>query len=122
MKSGGRPRSQNLNCGEYIDEYLAAHADGELSMRERRAADEHVGGCSRCRAQLADERALKALIRQHAGAVKTPGGVRLQIRAALAEIGNFRDGGRETAMRRAATAWGVRDGGREGKREGIRGL
>ncbi len=75
-----------MDCQEYISEYLAAHADNELTAQERRAAEDHLAGCPVCRAQLAEERALKALVRQHVGIVKTPADVRRSIRAALAEV------------------------------------
>jgi hypothetical protein len=75
-----------VDCKEYISEYLAAHADNELTAQERHAAEDHLGGCPGCRARLADERALKALVRQHVGIVKTPADVRRSIRAALAEV------------------------------------
>ena len=74
-----------MDCQEYISEYLAAHADNELTSQERRAAEDHLAGCPACRGQLAEERALKALMRQHVGIVKTPADVRRSIRAALAE-------------------------------------
>jgi hypothetical protein len=87
-----------MDCSEYIDEYLAAHADDELGVSEHRRVEEHLSGCARCRARLADERTLKALVRQHSGIVKAPADVRLRIRAALGEMveanlasGRFRD-------------------------------
>jgi hypothetical protein len=75
-----------VDCQEYISEYLAAHADNELTGQERRAAEDHLASCPACRGQLAEERALKALMRQQAGIVKTPADVRRSIRAALAEV------------------------------------
>jgi hypothetical protein len=75
-----------VDCREYISEYLAAHADNELTAQERRAAEDHLASCPACRAQLTEERALKALMRQHVGIVKTPADVRRSIRAALAEV------------------------------------
>jgi len=75
-----------VDCQRYISEYLAAHADNEVTAQERRAAEDHLDGCPACRAHLAEERALKALVRQHVGIVKTPADVRRSIRAALAEV------------------------------------
>ncbi|HVC44907.1 MAG TPA: zf-HC2 domain-containing protein [Candidatus Binataceae bacterium] len=72
-----------MECQEYIDEYLAAHADDELSLDQRRAVSVHLAGCAICRARLIEERSLKALVRQNAGIVKVPADVRLRIRAAL---------------------------------------
>jgi len=75
-----------VDCQEYVGEHLAAHADNELTAQERRAAEDHLAGCPACRSQLAEERALKALVRQHVGIVKAPADVRRSIRAALAEV------------------------------------
>ena len=66
-----------MNCEEYITNYLSAHADGELTPAEERAVAQHLGsgpddGCAVCRARLAEERLLKALIRRQAATVKTP--------------------------------------------------
>ena len=75
-----------MDCRKYISEYVAAHADGELSPQERRATDQHLAKCASCRALLAEECSLKALIRSNAGIVSTPPDVRLRIRAALSDI------------------------------------
>jgi len=72
-----------MECREYIEIYLAAHADGELDPAERRAADAHIDGCEGCRALLADERALKALIRDRLRKAPLPAGMRAAIRVAL---------------------------------------
>ena len=74
-----------LDCREYISEYLSAHADSELSARERSHADEHVAKCAACRARLVEERSLKASIRSEAGIIRTPSDVRMRIRAALGD-------------------------------------
>jgi len=74
-----------LNCREYIDDFLSAHADGELSGAQLREAEAHVAGCDACAARLADERALKSLVHQHASAVETPSAVRAKLLALLAE-------------------------------------
>jgi anti-sigma factor RsiW len=86
-----------LDCREYISEYLAGHADGELAPLARRGADEHVSGCPICRAQLIEARALKAMVRQGAAIVKTPADLKSRIRGALDE-----------ADRRAAAPWTAR--------------
>ena len=72
-----------MECREYIESYLAGHADGELDPAERRAADAHLDGCEICWALLADERALKALIRDRLGKAALPAGMRAAIRVAL---------------------------------------
>lgn len=77
-----------MNCEEYITNYLSAHADGELTPEEERAVAGHLGigvvdGCAACRARLAEEHLLKALIRRQAATVKTPEELNARIRAAL---------------------------------------
>ena len=77
-----------MNCEEYITDYLSAHADGELTPEEERAVLQHLGsgpldGCDICRARLAEERLLKALIRRQAATVKTPEEIQARINAAL---------------------------------------
>jgi Putative zinc-finger len=75
-----------LDCREYKDDYVAAHADGELSPLEVRLVDEHVAKCASCRALLSEECSLKALIRKSAGIIRTPADVRLRISAALGDL------------------------------------
>jgi hypothetical protein len=89
-----------MNCSEYINRFLSADADGQLSAEERHLVDEHLGGCHRCRALLDEELALKASIRSHMGTVRTPADTRLRIRAALGEA-DERTGGRTAILNRA---------------------
>jgi hypothetical protein len=84
--------AMKLDCQRYINDYLAAHADGELTTRERNDADAHVRSCAECRRRLADERSLKALVRQYTPLERTPAEVRLRIRAALGEAAEPRFG------------------------------
>lgn len=72
-----------MDCTTYIDDFLAAHADGELEGEDKRAADQHVAQCASCRAELEEQRALKALLRERAGMLRTPAQVRVSLRAAL---------------------------------------
>ncbi len=72
-----------MNCAEYIENFLAAHADGELEGDELRAAELHLAGCAKCRGLLADERALKALLRSKVGVLRTPAELRATLRSAL---------------------------------------
>jgi len=72
-----------LNCADYIENFLAAHADGELVGDELRAAQEHVAQCAKCRELLAQERALKALVRTRVGVLRTPAELRATLRSAL---------------------------------------
>jgi anti-sigma factor RsiW len=77
-----------VNCEEYITSYLSAHTDGELTPEEERAVVEHLGsgandGCAGCRARLAEEHLLKALIRRQATTIKTPEEFQARIHVAL---------------------------------------
>ena len=72
-----------MDCGTYIENYLSAHADGELAGEELRAAEEHVAGCAECREALQAERALKRLVHDHLAALRTPAQVRDRIMVAL---------------------------------------
>ncbi len=74
-----------MNCREYIDDFLSAHADGELSGAELREAEAHVASCKECATRLAEERAMKSLVRIGAGQVETPSPVRTRLLALLAE-------------------------------------
>lgn len=80
-----------MDCGTYIEKYLSAHVDGELSADELREAEEHIAGCVNCRARFAEERAVKALLRERAEMRRTPPMVRGSILAALDAIDNSRD-------------------------------
>ena len=75
-----------MDCRTYIENYLSAHVDGELSDDELRAAEEHLAGCVNCRAHFAEERAVKALLRERAALRRTPPLVRGSILAALDAI------------------------------------
>jgi hypothetical protein len=72
-----------VHCLEYIREYLAAHADNELSTSQLRTADSHLETCPPCRARLSRERTLKQIIRQQAGLTRAPAELRLRIRSVL---------------------------------------
>ena len=75
-----------MDCKTYIDKYLSAHVDGELSAAELREAEEHLAGCVNCRARFAEERAVKTLLRERAEMRRTPPMVRGSILAALDAI------------------------------------
>ncbi|MGH7934214.1 MAG: anti-sigma factor family protein [Candidatus Binataceae bacterium] len=87
-----------LVCREYRNEFLTAHVDGELSPLERRVADDHVAGCADCRARLADERALKALVHQHVRIIKAPAALRAGIRSVIARAAEAPSEGRRFQM------------------------
>lgn len=73
-----------MNHSEYIDQFLSAHADTELSGDELREAEAHVASCAECAARLAEERALKALVHRH-GQVSMPSAVQARLMTMLAE-------------------------------------
>ena len=92
-----------VNCEEYINKFLSAHADGELTPEEERAVVRHLGsgvddGCAACRARLAEERLLKALIKRQAAAAHAPQELRANIDRALDRID------RDAIPRRIGTA------------------
>lgn len=93
-----------MDCSEYISKYLAAQADDELAPHERRIAGDHLAKCARCRAMLAKERSLKALLHRSAGIVRTPADVRLRIRAALGEIAESQQERHASSSNRIALA------------------
>ncbi len=74
-----------MNCHAYIERFLSAHADGELTGAELRDAEAHVASCTECAARLRDERTLKSLVRRHAGPIETPSAVRAKLLTLLAE-------------------------------------
>jgi Putative zinc-finger len=75
-----------VDCDTYIKNYLSAHVDGELTPAELREVEEHLAGCVNCRARFAEERAVKALLRERAAMSRTPSMVRGSILAALDAI------------------------------------
>jgi hypothetical protein len=75
-----------VDCSTYIDKYLSAHVDGELSAAELREAEAHLAGCVNCRARFAEERAVKTLLRERAAIRRTPAMVRGSILAAMDAI------------------------------------
>ncbi|MGA7870743.1 MAG: zf-HC2 domain-containing protein, partial [Candidatus Binatus sp.] len=80
MKRAGHDK---VDCGTYIEKYLSAQVDGELSAAELRGAEEHLARCVHCRARFAEERAVKAMLRESATMHGTPPMVRGSILAAL---------------------------------------
>ena len=68
---------------QYIEQYLSADVDGALSPTERQAVAAHLAACADCRLRQADERALKALLRERIPIVSAPAELRQQIIAAL---------------------------------------
>jgi anti-sigma factor (TIGR02949 family) len=95
-------------CEEYIANYLSADADGELSSVERAAARAHLAGCPNCRARLAQERALKALVKERLRKAPAPPEMRAAIRLSLDRIdasATRRESGRIVAEFRRPQMW-----------------
>jgi anti-sigma factor RsiW len=57
---------------QYLEEYVSADVDGELSTAERRAVAAHLANCGGCRQRQGAERALKGLIKQRISLVSAP--------------------------------------------------
>lgn len=66
-----------------MENFLSAHADGELSPAEKRQAEEHLATCGNCNARFTEELALKELLRTHLRNVREPGELRATLREAL---------------------------------------
>jgi anti-sigma factor (TIGR02949 family) len=68
---------------QYIEQYLSADVDGELSSSERDAVAAHLADCADCR-QLQDaERALKGLLKERIPVVAAPSELRQRIISVL---------------------------------------
>jgi anti-sigma factor RsiW len=68
---------------QYIEQYLSADADGALNAAERQAVSDHLATCADCRQLQAEERALKALLRERIPIVAAPAELRRKIIADL---------------------------------------
>jgi mycothiol system anti-sigma-R factor len=68
---------------QYIEQYLSADVDGELSDAERRAVSAHLANCADCRQRRGAERVLKALIRERITIMPAPPELRKRIAAVL---------------------------------------
>src|SRR5579883_490148 len=68
---------------QYIEQYLSADIDGELSPAESQAVSSRLSSCADCRQRQADERAFKALLRQQIPILSAPPELRRKIVAAL---------------------------------------
>jgi anti-sigma factor (TIGR02949 family) len=68
---------------QYIEQYLSADVDGELSSAERQAVAAHLADCAECRERLSAERALKGLLKERLPVVAAPPELRRRIIAAL---------------------------------------
>ena len=52
-----------LDCDDYLRNCLSAHANCQLSMRQRLVAELHVRECITCETSLFEERSVKGLVR-----------------------------------------------------------
>jgi hypothetical protein len=86
-----------VNCVEYIENFLSAHADGELSADDLLDAEQHLRQCLGCRAKLDDERALKRLLREHIEMRAMPDAMRRQLLEALDRAAEEEAGQQSTA-------------------------
>jgi len=68
---------------QYIEQYMSADVDEELSPAERQVVTAHLAGCADCRQRQADERALKALLRERIPLIPAPAELRQKIIAGL---------------------------------------
>ena len=68
---------------QYVEHYLSADVDGELTAPERQAVMAHLSTCADCRQRQNRERALKSLLRERLPIVATPPDVRASVIAAL---------------------------------------
>src|SRR5713101_6336129 len=90
---------------QYIEQYLSADVDGELSSPERDAVAAHLADCADCR-QLQDaERALKGSLKERIPLLAAPPELRQRIIAAV-----DRETARPAVSRRAGPARRLRMG------------
>ena len=68
---------------QYIEHYLSADIDGELTGPERQAVMAHLATCADCRQRQNAERALKSLLHDRIPIVSAPPEVRASVIAAL---------------------------------------
>src|SRR5690348_2135942 len=74
---------------QYIEEYLSADVDNELSASERQAVAAHLATCADCRQRQDDERGIKALLRQRIPVVAAPPELRRRIIDSLDREANW---------------------------------
>ena len=72
-----------MDCQEYIERFLSADVDGELSAEEASAVSQHLAGCPNCATRLASEREFKAFLRKRVPITSAPDDVRRRIVAEL---------------------------------------
>jgi anti-sigma factor RsiW len=68
---------------QYIEHYLSADVDSELSPAEQQAVSAHLATCPACRQRQYAERSLKTLLRRRILIVPAPDDLRRTVIAAL---------------------------------------
>lgn len=68
---------------QYIEHYLSADVDGELTLAEQQAVSAHLATCAACRQRRSEERSLKTLLSQRIPIVAAPDTLRQKIMTAL---------------------------------------
>jgi len=71
-----------MDCRE-ARELLPAHVDRELGVREAIDIDRHLQGCPACRADYAEQQAVRAAVRNHGTYFTAPGHLEDRLRTAL---------------------------------------
>ena len=87
---------------EYIERYLSADIDGELSAEERDAVAAHLASCDPCRQRRAAEVELKRLLRARLAIAPAPAEVRGRVLGALDSLEYQPGPMRRPAFRRPA--------------------
>jgi mycothiol system anti-sigma-R factor len=77
-----------ISCCEYLENFLSAHADGEVDEEQTRTVTKHLEDCDRCRKMLDNERALKKLLRRTLRA-QAPDELRQRIATIIADESLF---------------------------------
>jgi anti-sigma factor RsiW len=94
-----------MSCRNYQDA-IAEFVDGGLDAAERRALEEHVSGCSTCRALVADLKSIQAAaftLDRH----QPPAAVLTSLRGAVAAEARAAERGHVLQWPRTGRAWGV---------------
>lgn len=92
---------------EYIERYLSADVDGELSAEERAAVDAHLAACEACRQRRAAELELKRLMRARLSIAPAPADVRRRVIDALASLDDRPPAALRRSFRRPLASIGI---------------
>jgi hypothetical protein len=75
-----------MKCQElsgFVEACLDAYLDGELDARECGEIEAHLEGCETCRSVVRNQACLKKLVRERAGEVRAPAGLKSRLSACL---------------------------------------